>query len=170
MAKVQLTKLAIKNIGNPKAVTMLPEGTNQLLLGTIAGVATGVKKTKMPDGVTVLMGLSGTFEGTPADPKADVISSGVCYLPDAFQGPIIDLLSDVVNADGEVAKEGAHSAAFAYEVYSIKATNPQGYSYMLKSAIEASEADPLAELRGKLAALKANSALAQIEAPVSAKK
>lgn len=157
------TKIALKNVGNPKAVTMLPDGTNELHLGAIVGVATGIKNGKQADGVTPFVGLVGNFEAVPSDTSKEAVASGVCYLPDAFQQPIIDALADKVNDKGEVTQPGATSVQFAYEVYAIKAQNPQGYSWQLRSAIEPSANDPLAEAKAKLVAARATQP--QIAAP-----
>lgn len=155
---VLVTKIALKNVGNPKQITVLPETVRELHLGAIVGVATNVKRGKMPDGVTETIGLAGSFEAIPADASKDTVRSGVCYLPDAFMLPIIDALSDEIGSDGKVTKEGVASVQFAFEVYAIRAENPQGYSWQLRAAVPPTENDPLAEAKKALVALRATPA------------
>lgn len=141
-----LSKVSLSTF-KPKALLALPEETRELHLGTIVGIATGIKKGKMPDGVTPYEGLAGNFEVVYADASKEHDASGVCYLPDAFMNPILALLKDETNADGEVIREAASSVQLAFNVSVVRADNPAGYSWKLKPLIEASQNDPLAKLR-----------------------
>lgn len=154
MATVTRNSLAIKNVGNGKLGAVLKNDGDKVLIGTVSGIASGIKRGKMPDGVTPTIGLTGDFEGMPADAAADTVRSGVCYLPEGLQNPIIAALTDEVNSEGRVLREGAKSVMFAYEVYSVKAGNAAGFTWEFKSAMPIAENDPLAELRGKLLAMR----------------
>lgn len=147
------SKIVFKDLGEPAAVKMLKDGENTLLLGTIMGIARDIKISKAADGMTEFKGLKGEFEAIPADPERAVVRSGVTFLGDAFQSDIVALLE---------AEDGPDNVAFGFEVYSVRAKNPAGYSWALKPLLKASAADPLAALRAEIASAKAP---AQIEAP-----
>lgn len=132
------SKLVFKDLGEPALVKALPEGQDKMLLGSIIGIADGIKLAKGPDGVSQFEGLKGTFEGVPADPKRDTVRSGVAFLGDAFQADILALLKD---------ENGPETVSFAYEVWVVKAKNPAGYSWALAPKMPAAEADPLSSMR-----------------------
>lgn len=138
MAVTIKSKLVFKDLGEPAAVKLLPEGQTKILLGTIVGIADGIKVSKGADGITEFRGLKGTFEGVPADPKRDTVKSGVAFLGDAFQADIIALLDE---------KDGPESVSFAYEVWVVKAPNAAGYSWALAPKMPAAANDPLSEMR-----------------------
>jgi hypothetical protein len=131
-------KLVFKDLGEPAAVKLLPEGQTRLLLGTIVGIADGIKIAKGADGISEFKGLKGTFEGVPADTSKPITKSGVAFLGDAFQADIVALLED---------EKGPDSVSFAYEVWVIRATNAAGYSWALVPKMQAAPNDPLAEMR-----------------------
>lgn len=168
MSTVIKSSITLKSLGNGKAAALLSAVGDKLFLGTIAGIASGVKRGVMPDKVTPSIGLTGDFEATPTDTKADVVRSGVCFLSQSLMTPIIDALSDEVNADGKVVKEGANSVAFAYEVYAVKDGNAAGFTWVFESAVQPTENDPLAEMRKALAD-KTAAKQAQLAAPKAAK-
>lgn len=153
---IQKTKLTLKDIasGNPKKImALLPEKEESIVVGTIIGIASGIKNGKGADGVTPAKGLAGDFEGTPADTELDVVRSGVCYLPEAFMNPIFDLLE----------KEGGpDSVQFAAEVLLMRAANPAGYSWAMRPVQDqhAVENDPLKALRSALPKPSATPAIA----------
>jgi len=80
----------------------------------------------------------------------EAIQSGVCYLPDAFQSAIVDQLGGFDESSGEVGEKQVESVQIAVEIGLQRATNPQGYSWMLRNLTEPTEHDPLAELRKAL--------------------
>ena len=142
MATVTKSKLVVKNIGNPRAVTALPQGQDKLFLGTMMGVAEKLIARADAAG-NMFTGLAGTFEGIPSDPNMDTIKSGVCFLPAGIMEMISTPLAEAAEK-GEAIKVG-----FAFECYSLKATNAAGYEYGFESAADAQAVDPLAELRAK---------------------
>lgn len=129
----------------PKRVHALPKDEERLELGTIIGVATGIKEGKMPDGITTYEGLSGNFELTPNDDTP--IRSGICFMPEGFMEPILEQLRDEVDNEGVIVRDGASSVRFAFTVSVFKADNPAGYSWEATPLIEVAENDPLSELR-----------------------
>lgn len=150
MTKV-LTKLTLTNF-NPKLFFAQPEGTQELLLGRIVGTANGVKNALAQDGVTPMYGLKGSFGAEyTAEGKEDE-ASGVCFLPEAYMGPMLSLFEDETDGNGEVTRAAVKSLDFAYDVFVIKANNPAGYSWSLRPLIEASASDPLAAIRARIGA------------------
>jgi len=134
------SKVVFKDLGDPAKVKDVKDA-EQLLLGTIIGSATGIKLSKGADGITEFKGLKGTFEATPSDPERDIIRSGVAFLGDAFQADIVALLE---------SDNPPESVAFAFEVYSVKATNAAKYSWALRPMISASANDPLAAIKAQM--------------------
>jgi hypothetical protein len=132
-----------KDLGQPKAVTLLPDGQNRMLMGTVIGVVSKVITRTMPTG-DVYEGLSGNFEAIPTDPKLPTIRSGVLYLPDGFFELIADPLKTIQQAD-ETA-----TLTFGLEVYAVKAGNPQGYSWEYVQLGQPAKDDPLARVRETL--------------------
>lgn len=153
MGTVVKSKVVLKDLGEPAAVKLLPEGQDKFMLGTIVGIADRIKLAKLPDGVTTTEGLKGTFEAVPADPAKDTVRSGVCFLGEAFQADILALLKQ---------EDGPDSVSFAYEVWVVKAKNPAGYQWALAPLMKAEEADPLAAMR---ALLKKPEETAKLAAP-----
>ena len=139
-----LAKISLTNF-KPKAILAQPESVLELPLGTIVGIATGIKRGKMPDGVTPYEGMAGDFE--LKRPGMEPVRSGVCYLPDGFMQPILTLLKDDVDKDGNVTRDAVSSVQMAYNVSVIRADNPAGYSWKLTPLTQAQPNDPLAELR-----------------------
>lgn len=142
-------KLVVKDLGNPSLVKLMEGEKAKHVLGTIMGIATSVgRKADKTDPTKIHTFLKGTFEGMPSDPKADIVSSGVCYLPEGIQAMIESKL------EGEHA---ADSVQFALEVATVKATNAAGYTWAVTPMVAASEADPLQALRQQAADFKQKS-------------
>lgn len=139
-ARVSLSTFA------PKAVAgefSKPGSTiNEIPVGVILGIARKIKRGTGPDGVTPYEGLVGEFECMFADGRESV-GSGVCFLPDAFQEPIIAILED--------EKSKGEAVEFRYGVSIVKSGNPQGYSWQLTPLGEMGRADPLALARQQIA-------------------
>jgi hypothetical protein len=149
---------------NPKKILALGEETRELLLGAIVGIANDVKVGADPQG-NQFEGLKGDFEAQVIGAEEE-IRSGVCFMPDAFQGPIIAQLSDEVDANGVVTREAVKSVAFGFQVFVIRAANAAGYSWQLRPVMAPSANDPLAELRKLVPPMPA---LAAIAAPTAGK-
>lgn len=145
---IQKSKVTLSTF-NPKRIAAEKDETRKLFLGTLIGRATGVVQRKKPNGDEIFMGLAGNFEAhvTGSDP----VTSGILFIPDSFQAPLIQALSDEVDAkSGEVITPAANSLQVAYRVYCVRDGNPQGYSWELESIIDPTigkPLDPLANLR-----------------------
>lgn len=164
MAVAQVSKIVLKSVGNPKAITMDEnKDKNEMLLGRIIGVITGTVTRKDPTGEKEYKGLKGDFLATSQNTNVEPSRSGICYLPDFAQQPLIG------RYEGPEADRPKGPVKLAVDVYAIKASNPQGYSWKLQPLIEATEleqADPLAMLEKELSAGKQK----QVEAPKAAAK
>ena len=157
-----------KDLGNPKAVTMLPEGQNRMTMGILMGRATNIISRTMPTG-EIYEGLSGSFEATPENKDLPITRSGICYLPAGFFELVKDplLTAQKENADATLD--------FVFKVEAVKAGNPAGYEWAYTPLMAQTTADPLAHLRGdaqKLISAPASqqAAPAQTEKPKAAAK
>lgn len=165
-----------------KSITMSSIRTNPgaakttdapVLLAVLFGQVTGIKKVENPrDPSEIFDSLLGQFEAINMQ-NGEVYGSGVCYLPSTFQ----DMVVEQVKA-AEKALEGASNTAtieIAYEIHSVKATSPAGYTYQLTSLADPRVSDPMAKLRNELLSGNRSAALselvpapAQLEAPAPA--
>lgn len=128
----QMSKLTVKDLGNPRKVT---EENPTNILGTIVGVATGIK-IKVDAAGQAFEAITGMFEGTRAD-NGNVVESGLLYLPGGFHEAITEQLK----------QEGTTAVRFAYSVASVHAKNPIGYSYAFKPLLKTARHSPLEALR-----------------------
>jgi len=152
--RVQVTltksKLAPKDLGNPREVTSRPDGDmTPHLLGVIFGRATRTKTktfTQSATGEVVTVdAILGMFEGRravalPNDDMSETVAirSGVLYLPSG----IADMIVEPLRADDETVIE------FALKISTRKASNPAGYEYVVQELYQPQGvADPLQELR-----------------------
>lgn len=166
-----LTKLVLKNVGDPKkARANMPDNVNQVVLGTVYGIATSVKHGKMPDQLSTYTCLKGNFEGIPADASRDIIRAGILFLPESFQAPIEEMLEGVGDGNGGWEKEPVASVMLAYEVSVIRATNAQEYSWAVKPLTAPAESDPLMILRQNIPAVAAQLAAPAAQAQIAAPK
>lgn len=128
-------KLTVRDLGNPKKVTVLPDGQDTLMLGTIIGRITGTVLLKSPDG-DEFEAFKGTFEGVSND-TGEIINAGILTLPAGFHDKLMT----------EFKMPDVKEIQFAYGVGCVKAKNPQGYSWAFKPLLEAQPTDALSELR-----------------------
>lgn len=167
----QVSKVTLTSF-DPKRALGNGFGTKGVvILGALVGHATGEVRRKSPAGDQEFTGLSGSFEvhrkmldGTLDEENSS--ASGVCFIPEAFQNPILDALADKVDGNGKVTQPGADAVNFAFEVGIQKAGNAAGYEWVLQPLVEAApdQHDPLAELRKALPAVYTQKALAAPEA------
>lgn len=180
--KVSLkSKIQLKDMGSPKKLGALDETIRQLKLGTVLGIASDIIRRTMPNG-DVFEGLGGSFECVSEDANTDTIQSGILYLPagvyEAVANPLKEM-EPVLDADGKakndsdgnpVLKRKTASVSFAFEVFVIRADNPQGYSWKFtplgQDAGSVRPVDPLSELR----LLMAGPAQAALPKPEAAKE
>lgn len=149
MALSQRTKIVTKDLGDPSIIKTMDENTKRHLLGTIVGIVSGfVERANPKDPNDKFEGLSGQFRSIPSDDKRDELESGVCFLPDAFHTMVAAPFKAMLEKDKNA------QLRFAFEIYSIRANNPAGYSWEFKPMIEAAGTNPLDELIGDLGAVK----------------
>lgn len=148
MARSQRTKLVLKDLGEPAMIKAQPENVRTMVLGTLVGIASGFVERKSPDGVDVFEGLSGQFRSIPADATRDELESGVCFIPEAFHNMIAAPLREMLKNDANA------QLRFAFEVSSVRANNPAGYSWDFKPKIEAETANPLDDLLTDIGGVK----------------
>lgn len=161
------TSLTVALLGNPKKAATMDVDGSRYLVGSIAGIATGIKvKTSLDpkDGSTrTYEAIVGNFQGIPGEALTDsdgnvidYYTSAMLYLP----GGIHERLALALKA------EGAKPIEFAIEVYAVKAKNPAGFTWEIQQAGETREADPLANARKMLLdKRKGNKAIAGPAAP-----
>lgn len=155
--RTQLGKLALKDLGEPaKVKTMdaadLKATGNKYIMGYLIGRARGVIERTDEKKAEVFEGLSGHFRMIPSDPTWEEKESGVLFIPDAFHNMIADKLKAAWKANPD---DKNASVEFAFEVASIPAKNPAGYSWSFTPAREFSEVDPLDNLMKDVAKLPA---------------
>ena len=131
-----LTKLTLKGMGcKPDMVKAQEDATKPLLLARIYGIARSLKHKESKEGV-VHVAIIGEFEGVNTS-TGEVYNAGVLYLP----AGIHELL------EAPLSKEDAEAIEFGFDIYSVTASNPIGYSYQAKPLIKPRENDALSALR-----------------------
>lgn len=174
-----LTKVTLSNF-NPDVILSMPAETQEVRLGIIIGRATGVVRRTRPDNPDEpFEGLKGNFEiyfdKQPMEKEAkEPLSSGICFVPEAFQEPIIDLLTEEVDSvTGEVTKPAEDAVKIAWEVFAIRADNPRKRSWQIRVIYDPEAERPrdmLSELRDRAQKLLPNIQTQQIEGPKSKAK
>jgi hypothetical protein len=164
MPRSQRSKLALKDLGNPSLIKVMSDdqlkvSKGKFILGYLIGKASGFANRSDPKTGDQFEGLTGTFATIPVDDSVDELESGVLFIPDAFHNLVAARLREAQKADPGAVVE------FAFEVGSIKAQNPAGYSWDFKPAREFAGVDPLAGLSKEVSALR-DQRLKQLAAPV----
>lgn len=134
--RAQRTKLTLADLGAPSLVkTMSAEQLAKTggiyILGYLTGKASGFVERTDPKEGTRYEGLSGIFVMTPSDTNMEELESGVLFIPDAFHNLVAAQLRELMAQNGD--KGGV--VEFVFEVASIPAKNPAGYSWQFKPAI-----------------------------------
>lgn len=144
-----ITKMTVKGVGANPAKAKADNQKTPLcrIYGTASGVVHKVDNRGEP-----ITGITGNFEGVNLE-TGEVYKSGVLYLP----GGIHEMLLNAVDQgeDDDKGKPVYNSVNFAFDISAVPATNPIGYSYEASQLIEATTADPMAEIRGALPDLPA---------------
>lgn len=136
----QVTKITLKNLGEPSLIKLQSETVREMMLGTLYGMAEGFVERTAPDGSgQKFEGLKGAFRAIPADPNKEPEESGILFIPDAFYNGVSDLLRSQQKTDPSARLN------FIFEVYVIRANNPQGYSWKFVPAKQYTKS-PLDEL------------------------
>lgn len=162
MAVAQRTKLSLRDLGEGAMIKTLPEDQMKYIIGTLYVMASKIIERKNPkaggDGEPdTFEGLGGQFRMVPADPKREPLESGVLFIPDSFHNMISAAMK---NAQGD---DPNAEMLIAFEVASVRAKNPQGYTWQFTPMVERAE-NPM----DNFVAAIANSKQAQIAAPKSA--
>jgi hypothetical protein len=142
-----ISKLTLKGMGcNPSKVVGLPAGEKWNLariFGTIQNVKVTESKTIAGN---LEVAFQGNFEGINLE-SGEVFRSGRLYLPKG----ISELMEQ--NLAKYQAQDTNASVSFAFEIRSVKAATPIGYSYEAQAIQSAQKVDELAELRKAVMAL-----------------
>lgn len=151
------TKLALKDLGKPDMVKVMTEEQlkatgGKYNMGLLLGKADGVvSRTDDKSGQTY-EGLSGTFIMQPSDPNLPELESGILWIPDAFHNLVSAKLREAQKDDPNAECE------FAFDVASIKANNPAGYSWSFTPAIPFAGKHPLDAMMAGILKVKADAA------------
>jgi hypothetical protein len=138
----------------------------------IYGKATEVKLVddptrKTPDGQTKQWeAVGGAFQAINLQNGQEYMS-GVLYLPDAFQSMLLTLVKEQNAARARRGMSEFRGIDFAFQIDAIPASNPSGYSYVLRSLLPPRKADPLAALRARTVAEVAHIAPKALPAPAA---
>lgn len=157
MATVETAKLTAKALGNPRMGASVEAGKRHIL-GTIIGLANGVKVKAQPNG-DVIEAITGQFEGTRAG-DGEKVTSGILYLPSGFHDRMASAVKEAIKGGGSVQ--------FAIELYTENSSNAAGYQYGIRQLIETASSDPLDNLR-KLVAESAPAGQAALPMPEAEK-
>lgn len=150
MAEIaQRTKLVLKDLGEPAMVKTLTDGQNRYVLGTLYVMASSVISRKNPKAggdnePDTYEGLAGTFRMVPSDAKRDTLESGILFVPDAFHNMIADTVKAATKDDPNAI------VRTAFEIASIKAANPAGYSWEFKPLMQQA-VNPMDNFVGEIA-------------------
>lgn len=138
--RAQRTKItAADSFGNP-AVVKDPNSPNPYVMGLLVGRVDKIVQRKSPKDGSVFDGLGGHFLSIPSDPAMEEIESGVLFIPDAFHTILAQQLAAAQENDPAAVVE------FVYEVASIRANNPAGYSWQYTPDREFTGTHPLRNL------------------------
>lgn len=146
-AETIVAKLSVKTMGcNAAAVKGMPEGQKAELC-RIYGMVMDVeqKEDKFKEGAFVTK-FQGTFEGINLE-TGEIFRSGVLYLPAGISETMEAAFKQIQLQDKTAQVQ------FAFEIRSVKAGNPIGYSYEAQAIRRPSKDDPLAELRQSMLSL-----------------
>lgn len=151
------SKLTVKDLGNPRIAANFEEGSNQRHpLGIIMGIAEKVR-TVVDAAGQPFDAILGEFEGIRHTPQKikdkddegneyereiGIVRAGRLFLPSGIH----EMIAIPLKA------EGAVKIQFGIRVFTVKADNPIGYSYVVEPLYKPETADPLAHIRESIAA------------------
>lgn len=155
----QRTKLSLRDLGEGAMVKTLPADQNKYVLGTLYVMASKIIERKNPkaggDGEPdTFEGLGGQFRMVPSDEKRETLESGVLFIPDSFHNMISSAMKKAQGDDPN------SEMLIAFEVASVRANNPAGYSWQFTPMAERAE-NPMDNFVAAIAAQKP----AQLAAP-----
>jgi hypothetical protein len=127
--------LSVKSLGgNPR---LIDDENRTVYFGFIHGNVTGVRASKSQNG-DVIEAIMGSFEAVSSVVPGRIRRSGRLFLTTGAH--------EQVAAAASRLTEG-NSISFAVEVFAVRAPNAAGYTWELRSALPATESDPLTEQR-----------------------
>ena len=135
-----LPKISVKTVGADGAAAKVYKKDVPLM--RVWGQARNIKATTGNDGSPVF-GLTGAFRATNIAEKKE-FASAVLYLPGGILEMILDPLEQILNGDDKAAKQ--NGVEFAFDIFSLPATNKAGYTFKAASLIESRQTDPLAAM------------------------
>jgi hypothetical protein len=142
------SKITIKDIGcDPKKVATAESGNHPLarIYGVVHDVTAKESKTIAGN---IEVAFIGEFEAINLE-DGRVFRSGRLYLPKGISEVMEKTFAGIKSSDKNATVE------FAFEIASVKASNPIGYSYEAKALRKATQVDALADLRNTMKSLPA---------------
>ena len=134
----------------PKQLTARDASVQDLLLGTLIGVASGIARVPNPKDATEIMeGLKGRFRFTYASgtlKAGDVLEAPTLWAPELISGEPIRILNEA-ETNGELLK-----LDMAWDVYATRSSAALGYTWLAKPLFEVEPApnDPLAAIMARV--------------------
>lgn len=144
----QRTKLTLKDLGDPGRVktmdaAQLKEAGNKYVCGILIGIAAKFINRRDDKTGETFEGLGGEFRMVPAD-GGEQLESGILFIPDAFHNMVAAAVRKAQDKDPNA------KVKFAFQVASIPAKNPAGYSWDFKPVGDADGENPLDALAGEI--------------------
>jgi hypothetical protein len=134
-----VSKLSIAQIGcNPTLAKMLQK---RVPMAVFAGRCTDTKQVEDPQTHKMFTALVGAFTAVNFQ-SGHRFKSGVLYLPDAFQNYVIAALEHSREQPTRRGMSAFRGIEFTYQVDAKPDSNPIGYSYVMRSLMAATAADP----------------------------
>jgi hypothetical protein len=133
----KVKKISIVSLGGGRKPSDDEQKNGGAFLGLIFGEANGgrvVESTDQKTGEVVAYdSIIGEFYAKKTD--GTVLGAATLYLPGGFHEAMLDVVMPKDAASGERKNSGA-TVTFAFEVYTVAATNKSGFSYTIRPLIE----------------------------------
>lgn len=143
----QKSSLKITDVGTPKKLLeAMHKDEKRRVVGFIHGFCNDTVTRSSPDGLSSNTGMLGQFEIIPSDVTMPVVRSGICYLGDEYQPPVIAVLKVQAGADGKGQITGV---SFIYEIAIER--NAHTFKWALSMLGDPESLDPLSATRAKVA-------------------
>lgn len=160
-------KNAVKSADmGPKRLLGQADDVRQFFLGTLVGIANGFHEQEDPaDEARVMVGLRGAFRWIDSDEKINILQGPILWVPPSLHDPVAEVLKPLLYQQDDEGNfitdehggfkpiRGARPQVnVAFKVYTIRASNPQGYTWLFEPLIQpsADDADPLSRLMAQV--------------------
>ena len=170
MSESLIGKITMRTIGLTPAKHVAADG-KVVAVAQVYGIAQKIQIVEDKVRGDSFESIRGQFEAVNLE-TGEVYQSGTLYLPSGIH----DLVASAVKGLDPDDRKAA--IRFKLEIGVVKSTNPAGYSYEARNLVNASEVDPLADLRnaggppklmsGQTAALPASTGAAAPKTPTPA--